>query len=141
MNIKKLILFSFLIFKIKSTAQTQKYAIACDSFTINSKVSNYAVDIRRIFEITISKNEFPFTFVEKDQDKINNIFTLLKNEKISKENIGKKQPDIDFLGLDYLVSGDIKSSDNFDSKTHKIYIQFTSVSGQKGDKIFTYIFL
>jgi hypothetical protein len=123
-------LFILLIIVNSLTYAQNKYAIACDSFTLNSKVKKDAMSVRRYFEKIIAMNEYPFTLVERDRDKINSMFEILKSEKFYKQNFNNaNNGNLDFLGLDYLISGDITTKYGEDNA--KIYIEFTCVSNNR----------
>jgi hypothetical protein len=128
MNSKvRMIILYFNFHFISTISFSQKsFNIVCRDFTFQQFVSSYGKNLRNVFEVVISKSNYPFKVLERD--KIDKIFESLQEEKnLVKDLSNEWKKKLQIANVDYLVVGDI--NENLSNDTYDLLINFIKITG------------
>lgn len=104
----------------------RKKNIVCRDFTFEQELSTRGKNLRNIFEIAISKSNYPFKVLERD--KMDKFFETLQEEKnLVKDLSTEWKKKLQLANIDYLVVGDINEIIGTDK--YDLIINFIKITG------------
>lgn len=123
---KKTILLLILYQFSQSCLSQKKFNIVCKDFTFDGKTSNQGRNLRNIFEIAISKSNYPFKLLERE--KMDKFFEALQEEKNLVRDLSNEwKRKLQLANVDYLVVGDI--AENIAGDNFQLIITFIKITG------------
>jgi hypothetical protein len=104
-----------------------KFNLVCRDFTFEQEVSSRGKNLRNVFEIAISKSNYPFKVLERE--KMDKIFETLQEEKnLVKDLSNEWKKKLQMANVDYLVVGDL--NENIAMDNYDLVINFIKITGE-----------
>jgi len=118
-------LFFFSSFLKMGFSQT-RFNIACKNFTYDGHSFDEGKNLKTIFEVIISKSNYPFKLIERE--KMDKFFESLHEEKnLYKDLSNEFNKKLQLAGVEYLVYGDMTK--NIETDKYRLIIEFIKITG------------